>query len=312
MKTLLVGGNGLIGLHLSNLLIAKGHEVTSISRNAPSCGADGRVVQLSGNYGNSELLRLALKGVHAVVHLAHESIQLNQTCDMRLEYERNVLPSIQLMEACLRVGVEKFIFVSSGGTVYGNAPEHRPIAECSPTAPISLYGTSKLNIEQIAHLYHVQRGLPAVIVRPGNAYGPGQIPFKGQGIVATTLASVLQKKPITVFGNGGSVRDYVHVADIAQAISALIHTAPNGETFNIGTGVGVTTIDLLNRYLRPLVEEDGHELLIKREAPRPMDVGYNVLNTEKLASLIDYTPISLPEGLPETWEWIKAYLSNLK
>lgn len=312
MKTLLVGGSGFIGRHLSHLLIAKGHEVTIISRTAPSGGADDRVVHIAGNYGDPELLRRALKGVHAVVHLAHESIQLNQTCDMRVEYERNILPSTQLMEECLHAGVEKFIFVSSGGTVYGNWAEHRPIRECNATAPISLYGTSKLNIEQIVHLYHVQRGLPAVIVRPGNAYGPGQIPFKGQGIVATTLASVLLKRPIPIFGNGGSVRDYVHVNDIAYTISMLIHTASNGETFNIGTGVGVATIDLLNLYLRPLVEKDGHQLLIKREAPRPMDVGYNVLDTEKLARQIDYRPAALQEGLPETWEWVKAYLSNLK
>ncbi|MFS2124016.1 NAD-dependent epimerase/dehydratase family protein [Pseudomonas sp. Pseusp97] len=312
MKTLLVGGHGFIGEHLSNLLLSRDHQVTCISRHSPPQTADNRVVQVMGSYADRELLRNALKGIQSVVHLAHESIQLNQTCDMRLEYERNVLPAIQLMEECLHAGVEKFIFVSSGGTVYGNSLEHRPIRECSPTSPISLYGTSKLNIEQIARLYFQQRGLPAVIVRPGNAYGPGQIPFKGQGIVATTLASVLQRRPIPVFGSGGSVRDYVHVDDIAQAIATLIHTAPNGEIFNIGTGVGVATIDLLNRYLRPLVENDGHELLIKREAPRPMDVGYNVLDIEKLTRQIDYSPMALQEGLPATWEWIKTYLSKQK
>lgn len=311
MKVLLIGGSGFIGRHLARSLAARNDDVLIIGRNSPTTPEASSIRHTVGSYADTPTLRAALQEVDAVVHLAHDSLQLNQTCDMAAEYSRNILPSINLMEECLRANVAKLIFVSSGGTVYGNTQTRVPLKENATTAPISLYGTSKLSIEQIAHLYHVQRGLPVVIVRPGNAYGPGQIPFKGQGIIATALASALIQRPIAVFGDGGAIRDYVHVRDISEAILQLLHSSISGEVFNIGTGIGTSIIDLLEKHLQPLVEASGYSLILERKPVRSMDVGYNVLDSEKLKTHIEYSPIPLRDGLPETWGWVKDQWSKV-
>ncbi len=304
-KILLIGGNGFIGRNLGMVLALSGNEVVSLARSQAAI-RDPYAVSYVGDYRDGDTLNRALEGVDVVVHLAHGSLQLSQSLDLTAEYEANISPTVMLMEQCLKNGIERFIFVSSGGTVYGDSLKRTPLVEDSATAPISLYGTTKLILEHMIKLYVAQRNLPALIVRPANAYGPGQIPFKGQGLVATALASAAIGKPVNLFGDGSPVRDYVHVADVANAIADLINLGEPGQIYNIGSGIGTSTADLLETHILPLVSKHGHTLEIQRLPERSVDVSYNVLNIEKLARCTGYTPIPLELGLKETWEWILA------
>lgn len=312
-KVVLVGGGGFIGQHVARLLLNDGNKVVMLSRNinVDSVAIDPSIDVHYGDYGDREFLRNVLAGANAVVHLAHDSLQLNQICDMAAEYQRNIAPAIQLMEECLVAGIDKFVFVSSGGTVYGNPTFRKPLKEDAAPLPISLYGTSKLCIEHMVHLYSKQRGLPGIIVRPANAYGPGQIPFKGQGLVATAFASAMQGKSITVFGDGGAVRDYVHVDDVAYAITSLLNDGQVGEVYNIGSGVGTSVLELVQEHILPIVKQAGFDLQLERKDARAIDVAYNVLDIKKLSRCINFSPITLAAGLPGSWDWVQNHLSRI-
>lgn len=313
-KVVLVGGGGFIGQHVARFLLNNGDKVVLLSRNTnvDTVPGDPSIDVHYGDYGDREFLRKVLDGANAVVHLAHDSLQLNQVCDMAVEYQRNIAPAIQLMEECIIAGVDKFLFVSSGGTVYGNPAARKPLKEDAAPLPISLYGTSKLCIEHMVHLYSRQLGLPGIVVRPANAYGPGQIPFKGQGLVATAFASSIQGKSITIFGDGEAVRDYVHVDDIAYAISGLLNDGQVGEVYNIGSGVGTSVLELIQEHILPIVKQAGFDLQLERRDARAIDVAYNVLDIKKLSRCINFSPITLSAGLPDSWDWVQNHLSRIQ
>jgi UDP-glucose 4-epimerase len=271
----------------------------------PSDGLAENVEVMIGDYADAAFVRDALQGVDIVVHLAHDAMRMNVECDMPQEYERNILPATRLMEACIDAKVSKFIFVSSGGTVYGNQPVGVPIVEAASTRPVSLYGTSKLCIEHIALLYFTQRELPAVIVRPGNAYGAGQVPFRGQGLVPTALASGLSGRKVTIFGDGHAVRDYVHVRDIADALAKLVEHGEPGEIYNVGTGIGVSVRELLEDYVSPTLTKAGVTLDVSYQSARRADVEYNVLDSSRLTALAGWKPsIDLTEGIGQVMKWL--------
>lgn len=312
-RILLIGGAGFIGRHVAHACLQMGLQVRVADVFQPARGAvpaDGLAPEaelLVGDYANPDFLVETLRGVDVVVHLAHDAMRLNVECDMPQEYERNILPATRLMEACIEAKVSKFIFVSSGGTVYGNQPAGTPVRESAQTWPVSLYGTSKLCIEHIALLYFSQRELPAVIVRPGNAYGMGQVPFRGQGLVSTALASGLTGREVTIFGDGHAVRDYVHVVDIADAIARLVESGKPGEIYNVGTGIGVSVRELLEAYIVPALARDGVRLDVTYHSARRADVEYNVLDSSRLTTLTGWKPaIGLADGIDQVLRWLGA------
>lgn len=308
-RVLLIGGLGFIGQHLTRAcrLVGLTVRVADVVRPKVDAIQEG-VEYIQGDYGSPSFLRVILEGADIVVHMAHDSILINSDCNMDIEFERNIRPAMRLMDSCIHMGISKLLFLSSGGTVYGNHSEHSPITEESSTHPISLYGTSKLMIEQIGFLYHVQKGLPFLVARPSNAYGPGQFPFRGQGFVATAFASALEGRPLNIFGDGSVVRDFIHVRDIADALLSLVRNGYLGNSYNIGTAQAISIRTLVEKYISPIIEEDGFELLYQYTTARGVDVAYNVVTNSKLFRDTGFVPeISLDEGLRETWAWLKTH-----
>jgi UDP-glucose 4-epimerase len=176
-----------------------------------------------------------------------------------------------------------------------------PINEEHPTDPISPYGITKLTIEKYGLMFHRLTGLPVVIVRPGNAFGPGQIPEAGQGFVATAIARVLSNREVTIYGQEGTVRDYVHVTDIARGIiSALEHGQP-GCCYNIGTGIGKSNLDVL-RTIEPLASPRGRRIELRVDERRGFDAPVNILDSARLKEVSGWTPqVPFDAGIEETW-----------
>ena len=192
-----------------------------------------------------------------------------------------------------------------GGTVYGHA-QRTPIAEDHPTNPVSPYGITKLAIEKYGHMFHATKGLPIVIVRPSNAYGEGQLPFRGQGFVWTAIASCLRGNKVQVYGEQGTVRDYVHAEDIAVGIFAALERGAVGEVYNIGTGVGATNLAIVD-MIRPMLAEAGIRVDIERLPARSFDVKVNVLSSDKLERASGWRRrIDLASGVRRTLEWLST------
>ncbi len=305
-NVLIIGGMGFIGKHLVRACNDIGMKVRVADVVTPEVVGSENVEYLKGDYREPLFLKSILEGMQFVVHLVHDTMLLNLDCNMAAEFERNIKPAMRLMDECCSHQVEKLLFVSSGGTVYGNHKLHKPITEQTRTRPISLYGTSKLMIEQMGFLYHIQKNLPLVVARPANAYGSGQKPFCGQGFISTAFASALEGRPLNIFGDGKIIRDYIHVYDLAAAIVALLKSGQIGKTYNVGTGVGISLGALLDEYIEPILALDGVELIRKHTSSRGVDVPYNVLANDKIFRDTGFSPhISIEDGLMETWSWLK-------
>ena len=299
---MVIGGGGYIGSYLVPLLTATGRRVTILGRKpAPSYPLPDNTQYVQGSFSELALLQSLLDEHQEVIHLAYATVP-NTSYDNPLgDLLENLPPTVQLFSEAAARG-NRLVLVSSGGTVYGEALS-LPITEDHPTRPISPYGVTKLTLERYAFLYAATHGLKVICVRPSNAYGEGQRPFMGQGFIATAMASAILGRPVTVFGEHGGIRDYIHVADLASGIVAALERGELGQTYNLGSGVGLSTMEVLER-MTALVKLKGYQLeVIKRDA-RPFDVRKNVLDSSELKNQTGWTPIiEFDKGLERTLEW---------
>lgn len=299
----IIGGSGFIGSHLVEQLLARNRRLTVIGRNPhPSRALPPGIDYLAGDYGDTYFLKGVLKGVDEVVSLAYSTVPKSSFEDPVYDILSNLPSAVKLFEIAADHSIEKLVFVSSGGTVYGKA-QTLPIPEDHPTNPISAYGITKLATEKYAQMFHELKGLPVMCVRPANAYGEGQKAFTGQGFVATAAATILEQRNVVLFGEIGTIRDYIHVTDVATAIVAVLDHGSPGECYNIGSGIGRNNRDVLDALI-PLAKAVSLEVNITRKAARRFDVPVNILDSRKLQELSNWKPtVPFEEGIRKTWEW---------
>jgi len=302
-RCLVVGGNGFIGKYLLQGLVGSGYDVTSLGRAAPEEYSKIHSVNyVSGSYATKELLDELFSQHDSVVHLAYAT-QPNTSFDSPfLDLSENVSSTIQLFELAAKHSV-RVLFVSSGGTVYGEA-QSVPISEEHPTRPISPYGVTKLTLEKYAFLYAITKGLDVVCVRPANPYGQGQRPFCGQGFISTAMATAMQGKPVTIYGKQGTVRDYIYIEDLAEGMVVVLEHGKENEVYNIGSSVGRSNLDVV-QAISPLLNDAGIDVRIDYEPSRPFDVKRNVLDCNKLHQIGWKPVIDFDVGLRRMFAWLR-------
>lgn len=308
MRILLLGGTGFIGQHLAHLC-RTGADVTVVSRHAPPAvdRLDG-VTYLRGDCASQDFLNQVLRPDDHVVLLAYNSVPKTSFDDPLRDIQENLPLAIALLGVLREVRVRRLLYVSSGGTVYGPTDAHVPIAEDHPTHPISPYGITKLAIEKYCRMYARLFGLPVVIARPANPYGPGQVPHRGQGFVATAAAKILRGEPLAVFGECGTIRDYLYINDLCSAMQLLLTAdiAP-GSIFNIGSAQGRNNLEVIEA-IAAAAGLPRTEVRIDVQPARDFDVAYNVLNSARLRALGWQPSTPLDEGLAHTLPWIAEHL----
>ena len=300
---MLIGGGGFIGARLVPLLIGSGRRVTVLGRRPePRTALPAGAAYVSGDFSRAALIRPLLAAHGEVVHLAYATVP-NTSYDNPLgDLIENLPPTVQLFALAAELGL-RLVLVSSGGTVYGEATT-LPITEAHATHPISPYGVTKLTLEKYAHLYAVTRGLDVVCLRPANAYGEGQRPFTGQGFIATAMASALRGEPVRIFGERGTVRDYIHVHDIAAGILAALERGESGAVYNLGSGVGRSNLDVVEA-MTPLLADIGCAVRTAHEPERPFDVHANVLDSGRLSARTGWRPsVEFADGLRRARDWL--------
>ena len=301
MRSCVIGGGGFIGRYLSEALAASGRDVLVLGRKSDVLFRDKKIHYQAVDAADMSVLRPLLATCDEVIDLAYATVPKTSYSDPMFDLQSNLPRVVALMEELQHHShLRRFMAVSSGGTVYGHA-NRLPISEYAETEPVSPYGITKLTIERYALMYHRLHGLPLVVVRPANAYGHGQLPFMGQGFIATAMGNVLAGKNITVFGQSGTVRDYVHAKDVASGMVAALENGTNGAVYNIGSGVGRSNLDIVD-LIRPLAQKANLPVNLSHEAERKFDVAANVLNFGRLLSCSGWLPkISIEEGLQEMW-----------
>lgn len=303
---LLVGGCGFLGRSLADHLYAQGHAIRIFDRHEKikprSLEAPGPDYY-GGDYLAIENEEAAFKGVSSVVHLVHTTLPATSMNDVWLDANSNILPSIRLIELALRNGVKRFVFISSGGTVYG-VPQSLPVGEDQPTNPVCAYGVTKLAIEKYVEFYTRVHGLEGIIVRLANAYGPYQLEGHPIGAAANFLLRTARHEPVEIFGDGTIVRDYVYIDDIVVAIEALLvkQTVRPG-IYNLGTGHGYSLRELLN-----VIEKVcGIAPSVSYRCGRKIDVPEIVLDAARLQQEICWkAQVTLAEGVHRLWESLRG------
>jgi len=308
MKVLLTGGAGFIGSHVADAFLRAGHEVVVLdnlsSGNRENLPAQARLYLL--DLGARELSEVFAAERPDVVD--HHAAQISVTAAARdpLEDARtNVLAMLNLLEACRRFPVKKFIFASTGGAIYGDT-DRLPTPEDHPPLPLSPYGIHKWLGEQYLRYYAHQHGLSYTVLRYANVYGPRQNPEGEAGVVSIFLHRLLSGSEATLFAypgeEDGMLRDYVYVEDVARANLEAAGKAA-GETINIGTGVGTTT-GALYRAIAAGFPGSGQP---RREPARPGDLRRSLLDVRKAGTLLGWKPrVALGEGLARTGVFFRS------
>ncbi|WP_419737141.1 NAD-dependent epimerase/dehydratase family protein [Pseudomonas sp. COR18] len=302
-STLVIGGGGYIGAYLVPQLLATGRRVTVLGRRAqPRFALAQDATYVCGDFGQQTLICDLLDTHQEVIHLAYATVPNTSFENPLADLLQNLPPTVQLFTEAARRSI-KLVLISSGGTVYGEA-QSVPIGEEHPANPISPYGVTKLTLENYAYLYAKTHGLQFVCVRPANAYGVGQRPFIGQGFISTAIASAIKGLPIKVFGETGSIRDYLYISDVASGIVSALELGKASECYNLGSSIGSTNMDIVN-HIRPLMQQINCEVDVEHQAERVFDVKKNVLDSSKLTQDTGWqAKTSLIDGLVATRDWL--------
>ena len=300
-RCLVLGANGFLGSHLCKALLAAGHEVIAfdISRDFAVLKslACSQLTLYDGDFLNRAHLQTVLPDAQWVFHLVSTTLPASSNKNMVFDIQSNVIASIELLEECVANKVERVIFASSGGTVYG-LPASLPVTEESREQPVVSYGNSKLLIEKYCHLFSYQFGLKTICLRIGNPYGPGHHGL-AQGVIPVFLKQALAAQPVTVWGDGSIVRDYVYATDVADAFVAAANYLGMQSIFNIASGRGVS----LNQLLDLIKQITARDITVLYEPERGFDVPEIVLNIERARKELNWQPrVSLAEGIHMTWQ----------
>jgi UDP-glucose 4-epimerase len=225
--------------------------------------------------------------------------------EYKQEFEQVIFPTVRLMQLCSRLDVQ-FVYFSSGGTVYGERKTLTPFVETDPKEPISYYGLSKQMIENSILFEHRMSNLSYLILRPSNPYGQGQNLHGRQGLIAVALGKILAGEPITIWGDGSSVRDYIYIDDLAKVVVKLLKMDVSNMTINIGSSKGYSIKEII-MVLSEIAEED---IRVKYTPSRKNDVSNMVLDTSMLKSLVNIKLTPLEEGVKKFYKHEKDLLKN--
>jgi UDP-glucose 4-epimerase len=306
MKSLVIGGNGFIGTNLVDALLRDGHSVRVFDRYPSRFTEPNAAVEyIYGDFGNHGEVHDIVQGIDFVFHLAYTTLPHTSNEDPVYDVRSNVIDTIQLLQECRMSKVSKVVFVSSGGTVYG-IPQQSPITEDHPTDPICSYGITKLAIEKYLQLFHRLYGLEYVTARLSNPYGELQNPNAKQGAVTVFLGNISRGQPITIWGDGEVIRDYIYIGDAAAALlKAAYYQAPDRgpRVFNVGAGEGYS----LNQLVEAMRQVCDKPVEVKYTPSRPEDVPANVLDIARAQQWLDWKPqTELKDGLAKTWKWLNS------
>lgn len=315
MKILLTGGAGFIGTGIYYRCINAGHEVVVIDnlstgkrKNLPD-DADINIIDIQDTRKVLQVFeqhRFDIVCHHAAQISVSESVR-----DPRNDAAVNCMGWLNVLDGAAKYGCRRVIFASSGGTLYGNVTV--PAREFGAIRPSSPYGITKWMGEQYLEFYAKQYGLEAVALRYGNVYGPRQNPHGEAGVVAIFCEKTLRGEPITIYGTGTQVRDYVYVDDVVHA-NVLAMSSKNilsGEmtAVNIGTGIG-TFVNSIAAMVRREIQTQFPEIppnAIDYVGERRGDLKSSMLNPVWAYDKLNWLPVTkLADGIRDTVDWFGA------
>lgn len=307
MKITILGAAGFIGTNLA-IALAKQNQLLLVDEsidyftdnpvtNTPN------VKTLIMKFDKNADFNKALKDANLVFHLISTNNPTTSNKDIGIELEDNVGITVNILEACRKNNVNKIVFLSSGGTIYGEGK--CPLSEDDPTNPITTYGIQKLAIEKILYLYNYLYSIDYRIVRLANPYGPYQRPNGKLGAITTFTYKVLKGQSIEIYGDGSNVRDYIYIDDAIMAIINVSTKDTKYKVYNIGSGKGTSLIDVIECIKKQLKLE----VKISFSESRSVDLKQNYLDSSRyIEEFGNLVHISLEEGILLTASFLKEHM----
>ncbi|PIT90778.1 MAG: UDP-glucose 4-epimerase [Candidatus Komeilibacteria bacterium CG10_big_fil_rev_8_21_14_0_10_41_13] len=302
MKILVTGGAGFIGSHLVDKLVKHNHRVIVVDNLSTG---QKKFVNKKAKFYKLSITNPKLKEVFQrekpefVYHLAAQksvTYSVNRPLD---DATTNIWGSFRVKENCLKFGVKKLVYMSTGGAIYGDV-KYLPWNEKAPVMPESPYGLSKLTVDNyLQNHYGPRKGLNFVSFRPANIYGPRQDPHGEAGVVAIFISNLLNNKSCYIFGNGKQTRDYVYVDDLIDACYKALKKGQG--IYNIGTGKE-TSVNMLYHLISGLISE---QKPVYKPA-RPGEVIRSAVKSSRIKKDLNWQPkTDLIRGIKKTIEYFK-------
>jgi UDP-glucose 4-epimerase len=298
-RCLIIGANGFLGSHLVDELDRRGHEVTAFDRfsSGEKTFTSSSAVPIAGDFTNKGDVAAALRNQEYVFHFVSTTTPVTAENDPTLDVRTNIASSIDLLSLSVEAGIARFYFASTGGAIYGDQPGVIPTENTLPQ-PVSPYAIGKLAIEGYLRYFHRKYGLESVAFRISNPYGPGQHPSKLQGVIPIFLSNMKRGLPLTQFGDGSMVRDYLYVGDAVRMMADVVEVRSAHHLYNIGSGIGTSVAEVLSAAR----EATGLDPEVRVAPIPPTFVHRSVLSVERFQSEFgSANPLTLREGIAQTW-----------
>jgi UDP-glucose 4-epimerase len=306
-KCLVLGANGFIGSHLVDSLSRAGHFVRCFDRFQTKDAiflnkGSSNVEVFRGDFLDKTSLQKALENIDYVFHFISTTTPLTAENDPLTDIETNVKMSVELFSLCAQASVKKVIFASTGGSIYGNVDSSKPLSENLCPMPVSPYAIGKLSIEHYLRYFKRKHGLDYRVLRISNPYGPRQNTLSGQGVISIFLENIRKEMPITIYGDGSMIRDYIFISDVAEMIAGSFEKSTDSLVYNLGSGKGYSVNEVV-KIIEQVTKVKPH--IAHKEAPTTF-VNEVVLDTTKFTDDFSITPkVNLKEGIEKTWQALK-------
>lgn len=292
---LVLGAGGFIGRHVTNALAQRGTPVIAATRK--QCTFDNVIVEnVVSTFDEAVDFNELLTRCQTVIHTS--SISTPGSSSATPQIDGNLRPTLALLEAMQSRPDCKLIYLSSAGTLYGE--KSVPARESDQIRPRSYHGAGKAAAEHFIQAWARQYGGSAVVLRPSNIYGPGQLAKSGFAIIPTAMECILKSAALTIWGNGEQIRDYLYIDDLVRICVASVEIQPDEEvlTLNVSSGMGTSLNELLAK-----IEAVAQEKLLRiYEEARPADVNSILISSDAAQKQLSWSPTtSLEEGLTRTW-----------
>ena len=301
---IIYGGAGFIGSHIADDLLDKGMGVTVFDKlNTSKINIEhiiDKVNYIEGDFNNGIDIDRSLKNIDYAVHLVSSTLPANSNLNPIYDVESNLVSSLRLFDKCLEHKIKNIVFISSGGTVYGN-PEKLPIKESHPTNPINSYGLVKLTIEKYLSIYKELHGLNFKILRFSNPFGERQNPLLTQGLISHLMYRIKTGRKIEIWGDGKVIRDYFYIKDGAKSVYKALKDSSGNNIYNISSGTGLSVNQILHKFKKVLKLNFEPRYLDARK----FDAKVNILDNSLAGKYLKWQPeYDFDTALKNTWRYI--------
>lgn len=296
-KILVLGGNGFIGKNLCEYLANKGEKVYSFDMTLPKEPCEG-IEYLTGDFFDDYTLESILSDKDVIYHAICTLNPGNSNEKYIMGYERDFVQTVKLC-SYIKERESQLIFLSSGGTVYGNQ-KIQPILETAMPTPINHYGNLKLCIENTIRTFNFQTKKHMLVARISNPYGPGQDYHKGVGFIDAAIKRAINHEVIEIWGDGNTVRDYIYIDDVCDMLYTLMDYQGEYEVFNLSSNKGTTQNEIIEEIRRLKTDVE-----VVYEPARNVDAKQIVLDNSRILAITQKELVGLEEGIKKYYQYIK-------